>query len=319
MPACRNISVAWHCIVDIMTCSSWHWVFLLARTVRRLALFVSPSNQTLVSNMSWIRRWRFPQRQPSNSSCKQKHSTPRRTSHNINDTMSSDWEPSTSRQWSNNKYKITCLQGKVGWTIVKWYSLKQISSTRKRHKNSQWTINRKEINKSGAGVAPSSTHRLLQIIALWDLQCKRPKNRPWGWRYLNMKQKGRKICSSRGREQMSGGRGRWGGWQIRWGVIKRKCGITYGCWGSEATEDGYWMGISDQMRSWIISYRQLDRIVSSAGSYCIVGWIVLYRLDWIVSGNTGSYALYGYWLGGTYGTDGTDGTDGLDVTLVGRG
>ena len=61
------------------------------------------------------------------------------------------------------------------------------------------------------------------------------------------------------------------------------------------------------------------------GSYLIIGfigWIVLYRIGWIVSyhrldrivsagsGNTGFYALAGYWL---------DGTDGLDGALVGRG
>ena len=38
-----------------------------------------------------------------------------------------------------------------------------------------------------------------------------------------------------------------------------------------------------------------------------------YHIGWIVSGNTGFYALAGYWL------NGTDGTDGLDGTLVGRG
>ena len=33
----------------------------------------------------------------------------------------------------------------------------------------------KKSNKSGAGVAPSSPHELLQKIALWDLQLERPK------------------------------------------------------------------------------------------------------------------------------------------------
>ena len=37
----------------------------------------------------------------------------------------------------------------------------------------------KKSNRSGAGVAPSSTHGLPQRIALWDLQLERPKNRPW--------------------------------------------------------------------------------------------------------------------------------------------
>ena len=34
------------------------------------------------------------------------------------------------------KYTITCLQDKVGWTIVKGYSLKQVSSAWKRQNNS---------------------------------------------------------------------------------------------------------------------------------------------------------------------------------------
>ena len=33
----------------------------------------------------------------------------------------------------------------------------------------------KKSNRSGAGVAPSSTHGLLQRIALWDLQLEKPK------------------------------------------------------------------------------------------------------------------------------------------------
>ena len=33
----------------------------------------------------------------------------------------------------------------------------------------------KKINKHGAGMAPSSTHGLLQRIALWDLQLESPK------------------------------------------------------------------------------------------------------------------------------------------------
>ena len=41
---------------------------------------------------------------------------------------------------------------------------------------------------------------------------------------------GSRIFSRRGRQKMSGGRGRWGGWKIRWGDISRKCGIKYGCW-----------------------------------------------------------------------------------------
>ena len=69
----------------------------------------------------------------------------------------------------------------------------------------------------------------------------------------------------------------------------------------------------------------LDHIVSSAGFYCIVGWILSYRwLDRIIlagldrilpagSRNNSFYALAGYWL------DGTDGTGVLDGALVGWG
>ena len=67
------------------------------------------------------------------------------------------------------------------------------------------------------------------------------------------------------------------------------------------------------------SEETLDNIVSSAGLYRIVGWIVSYcQMDHIVSagldrivsdgsGNTGFYKLAGYWLDGTYGVDGLDG------------
>ena len=43
----------------------------------------------------------------------------------------------------------------------------------------------KKSNISSAGVAPPSTHRLLQRIALWDLQLEMSKNRPWRWRCLS--------------------------------------------------------------------------------------------------------------------------------------
>ena len=43
-------------------------------------------------------------------------------------------------------------------------------------------------NKSGSDVDPEITYELLQIIALWDLKLEGPKNWPWGWGYLNLKQ-----------------------------------------------------------------------------------------------------------------------------------
>ena len=60
LPACGRLSVAWCHIVNSMTCSSWRWVFLLARTFQMLTLFVSPSNGTLVSSMYWTQRWILP-------------------------------------------------------------------------------------------------------------------------------------------------------------------------------------------------------------------------------------------------------------------
>ena len=60
LPARRRLSVAWRRIVDSMTCSYWRWVFLLARTVKTLTLFLSPSNRTLVSSVPWTQRWILP-------------------------------------------------------------------------------------------------------------------------------------------------------------------------------------------------------------------------------------------------------------------
>ena len=139
------------------------------------ALWGSPSSDSRNIGNECSLWWIYKPRQPSNSSCKQGKSTTIRTSSTINDTMSSDWDPSTSRQWSNNKYTITCLQGEVGWTIVKAYDFKQVSSTWNRHNNSQWTMNRGESNRRGSDVVPSSTHGLIQRISLWDFQLDRPK------------------------------------------------------------------------------------------------------------------------------------------------
>ena len=86
------------------------------------------------------------------------------------------------------KITIKYLQGEVGWTIFQGYIFKQVSSTWKRQKHSPWEINLKRSDKSGAGVAPLSTYELPQRISLWDLQLEGPKNWPWGWGYLNLKQ-----------------------------------------------------------------------------------------------------------------------------------
>ena len=124
------------------------WRIAQAQTIGYCALWGSPSLDSIHIGNKCSIWWRYKQPKHSNSSCNLKHPTPRRTSHTINDTMSSDWEPSTSRQWWNNKYMITCLQGEVVWTIVQGYSFKQVSSTRKRRKNSPWTIKKKKATKA---------------------------------------------------------------------------------------------------------------------------------------------------------------------------
>ena len=138
-------------------------------SMNNLIAYVAPKNKTMAHSMSLNNRISFvvgiyifgfkayfkqvfnlmeiKKHQHLNISCKQKHSTPRRTSHTINDTMSSDWEPSISRQLSNNKYTTMCLQDEVGCTVVKGYSLKQVSSTWKRQNNSQKTINQRKKQK----------------------------------------------------------------------------------------------------------------------------------------------------------------------------
>ena len=172
-----------------------------------------------------------------------------------------------------------------------------------------------KIKRSGAGVAQSSTHGLLQRIALLGLQLENPKNRPWRWCDLNPKQRRyHKMHQQRKRANFCR--------QRTLGRVKNQMRghqqeIWYKIW--MLRQWGNW--------GWVLngsfwSEETLDHIVSSAGLYRIVRWIVSYpQLDRIVSdeldrivsagsGNTGFYALAGYWL---------DGTDGLDGVLVGRG
>ena len=59
---------------------------------------------------------------------------------------------------------------------------------------------------------------------------------------------------------------------------------------------------------WIALAYWLDHIVSYWPDHIVSA--VSYRIGCIISGNTGFYALAGYWL---------DGTDGLDGTFTGRG
>ena len=68
--------------------------------------------------------------------------------------------------------------------------------------------------------------------------------------------------------------------------------MWYQIWmrGSEATEDGFvWVFLIRGDTVWIVLAYWMDRIVSD-GSYSII---------WIVFGNTGFYALAGYWIDGT--------------------
>ena len=62
----------------------------------------------------------------------------------------------------------------------------------------------KKNNRSGAGVAPSSTYGFTPRISLWVLKLERPTNRPWRGRYLNSKQRKQlKMQQQRNREILS--------------------------------------------------------------------------------------------------------------------
>ena len=59
-PVCVRFSVFQYRIVDIISCFSQRWVFLLARTVLRLVLIWSTSNWKFVSSIYWTKIWIFP-------------------------------------------------------------------------------------------------------------------------------------------------------------------------------------------------------------------------------------------------------------------
>ena len=116
-----------------------------------------------------------------------------------------------------------------------------------------------------------------------------------------------------------------GGWKIRWGGIIRICGITR-CWGSEATEDGYWLDLLLYLKvgsywvaglcigwldriGWIVSlYRciavSLD--IAGSGSYRLV-WLNL--IGWIRLDNNGWMRTHSFCKDGMDRTDGTNGND----------
>ena len=165
-------------------------------------------------------------------------------------------------------------------------------------------------------MAPSSTHELLQKIALLYLQLERPKNRPREWGCLNWKQRRQqKIQQHRKRANV---------WRHRpLGRLKNQMRghqqeMWYKIWMlrhlRQLRMGLRWLFLIRGDAGWIVSSYWLDHIVP-AGSYRI-GWIISYWLDHIVL--AGSYQdtlafmrwLICYWLCGT---------DGLDGTLVGRG
>ena len=110
------------------------------------------------------------------------------------------------------------------------------------------------------------------------------------------------------------------GEKIRWGGISRICGVKYGCWGSEATEDGSWsvvgfVGFSGFVGLIVSAFSAgfyrfglivlLDRIVS-ARLYCIVsfsiGWVRkhwLLRIGWLLPGWDGWDRWTGWGVGAT--------------------
>ena len=78
------------------------------------------------------------------------------------------------------KYQIyeKNLQDKVGCITLQEYAFKKFLSTWTKQKHSPIKINWKErirTKEEGAGVAPSSTYELTQMIALWGFLIKNPK------------------------------------------------------------------------------------------------------------------------------------------------
>ena len=113
--------------------------------------------------------------------------------HTINDMMWKDWEPYTSRQWKNNKFTITYLQGEVWWTIVQGYSFKQVSSTRKKKKHSPWKIyqgNQRTWKTVRVGILRALTHHLEETPYRNFLPER--KKRPWIWVFLNKRRRRQK-------------------------------------------------------------------------------------------------------------------------------
>ena len=154
----------------------------------------------------------------------------------------------------------------------------------------------KESNRSGAGVDPSTAHGLLQRIALWDFQLERTKNQPWGWRYLNPKQR-RQQKMQQQRKRANFCRQRPLG-RLKNQMREHQQEMWYKIWMLRQWSNGGWV-----LNGSFSSEETLDRIVSAG----------LDRIVLAGSGNTGFYALAGYWM------DGTDGTDVLDGALVVQG
>ena len=79
---------------------------------------------------------------------------------------------------------------------AKWdglYSSDTVSKYYRQHGRGKRTHHEKSTGKEATKALPvwlhQKTYKFPPSIALWNLQLERPENWPWGWGYLNMKQR----------------------------------------------------------------------------------------------------------------------------------
>ena len=124
--------------------------------------------------------------QPSNSSCKPKHTTSRKSILSTIRCKNNESLPQSGNDKTENIQNILARRSWMDYspgicfqTIL--VNTKKIKSTHQEQSTGKKQI---RIKEDGADVAPSSTYELPQMIALWGFLIKRPKDRPWEWGYL---------------------------------------------------------------------------------------------------------------------------------------
>ena len=122
----------------------------------------------------------------------------------------------------------------MGWIKLQEYALRQVLSTLLNQKHSPRAIKLNHqvwTNKSGAGVAPSSTYALPPWIYMWGFQRGNQNIGLGNGGISRWGKEGSIRRSSGGIFQLSGVRGVWWGWLIRRGYISSKFVKYSGCWG----------------------------------------------------------------------------------------